>query len=388
MILQAGVWDDQLALWTPGLDATQCPYSSIIRRNGRKSTPLLKPELKRQWGTVIADESHYLKNRNAMWTRAFTKLKADRLYMLSGTPIPNWAHEAFTQLQLLWPEEAKPGGRLGSYWRWVEEWFDIEDLYVAGRAVSQYNITGLKSARTWAEFRGVNWGSRSLLRKREDVLKDLPELTEQVYRVRLTGEQARVYRELKKDFVSWLDSGAEIAAWNHADQFMKLAKIATQLDGKGAKMSALSDILQDRDKPTLVVAHFRASVEAAAQTAWHSAGKVSVIIDGSTPVPDRAKRVRDFQAGKIDVLCATLDTISEGLTLTAADQIIFLERSFRPSRNEQAMRRIHRIGQTRPVTAIHLVAEKTLDERVLHLLKEKSDQQFEALPRSTIKELI
>ena len=79
------------------------------------------------------------------------------------------------------------------------------------------------------------------------------------------------------------------------------------------------------------------------------------------------------------MLCATIDTISEGLTLNVADQVIKVERSWRPSRNEQVIRRIHRIGQDKPVTSIDLVTRDSVDERVLKVLAGKLDQQMMAL---------
>ena len=386
MVIDGGVWDDEIARWRPGLATTQVSYHSICRKDGRKFLPALAEQFKKPWGTVILDESHNIKNRQANWTRAIKKLETERMFLLSGTPIPNWAYEAYTQLCLLFPEDQKSGGRLGSYWRWAEEWFDIGELEDrAGRTLTKFNIEGLKPERTWEEFRRDNWKDRALLRLRSNCL-DLPPMTEQTIHVDLTAEQKRVYRALKKDFVAWLDSGKEIAAWNQADQFMKLAQLATHLDGKGAKLDVLDTLLQDRPMPTIVVAHFRASALAAQKIAGRYG--VARILTGETSKRARHEIVREFQSGSIDTLCATIDTISEGLTLTAADQVIYLEHSWRPSRNEQVKRRIHRIGTTHPVSAIHLVAKNTLDERVLDLLKEKTEQQLEALPPAEIKELL
>ncbi len=131
MVLDSGTWDDEIKRWTPGLDATQVSYSMLNTRektgngHGTRPTRLLKPELRRPWGTVILDEAHYVKSRDAKWTFAVKALETECLYMLTGTPLPNWAYEAFTLLQLLFPEEAKPGRRFGSYWRWVAEWFEV-----------------------------------------------------------------------------------------------------------------------------------------------------------------------------------------------------------------------------------------------------------------------
>lgn len=410
MIIQGGVWDDEVARWAPGADVTQVPYSRLMVREGRAVTDKLVPELdrwearegrrvayrhKRTWGTVIADEAHYLKGRKTHWTAAFKQIRANRTTLLTGTPIPNWAHEAFVPLQLLFPEEAQPGLRLGSYWRWVEDWFELGKAYgKGGKVVSDHVIGDLRADRSWDGFQEQNWRDRAIRRLRVDCL-DLPPLTEQWLTVDMGREQARVYRALEKDFVAWLDSGAEVTAWSKAGQLVKLAQVATGLGvvaetqgGKAGdgKLDALEGLLADRALPTLVVAHFRASVRACAARA-HQAGRSVAVITGDTSAADRGARVRAFQQGKLDVLCASIDTISEGLTLTAADQVIFVERSWRPSRNEQAQRRVHRMGQTRPVTAVHLVARDTVDERVLGVLKAKTDQQMRALSRVELRGL-
>jgi len=80
--------------------------------------------------------------------------------------------------------------------------------------------------------------------------------------------------------------------------------------------------------------------------------------------------------------------VAEGLTLTAADMAIFVEVSYKPSRNEQAKYRIHRLGQTRPVTIKEYMTVGTVDERKRKLLAEKTDQQLRVLSAAQFKELI
>lgn len=398
-ILDSGTWDDEVAAWAPGADVTQVSYSSICQRRekgrvqrDRHGFPIveLKPELRRRWGTVIADESHYLKGRKTSWTNAFFQFDTERMFLMTGTPIPNWAHEAFTTLQLLYPEEARPGRRLGSYWRWVNEWFQVSQSQWSQHGKE---IGGLLESRTWDEFYQENWRDRMLLRLRDECL-DLPPLTQSQYLAPMTTAQARVYRQLKQDFVSWLESGTEVVAWNSAAQLVKLCKAATGLEvlepgaGESGKLNALRTILTDRPRPTLVVAHFRDTVAACERVA-REVGASTRLVDGGVSKGGRLEAVRAFQRGNADVMCATLDTISEGMTLHqgGADQVVFVERSWRPSRNEQALRRLHRIGQTRPVQAINLVAPRTVDERVLRLLADKVDEQMSALGRKELRDL-
>ena len=392
MIVNGNVWDDEIAKVAPGLDVTQTSYHNLVQKDGRKYTDALNPLYRRRWNTVIADEAHYLKGRKTHWTRAFKSLRAERVFLLTGTPITNWAHEAFTLLQILYPDDCKPGRWLGSYWRWVEEWFTLEKQYgKGGKIVSDHAVGPFRKDREWDDFYATNWQDRMLLRKREDCL-DLPPLTQQTIHVDMVPAQKKAYRELKKDFITWLESGEEIAAWSSAAQLVKLAQCATGLEvlddaGSGSgKLNALQALLTDRELPTLIVAHYRASVAACAARA-RAAGKDVVVVHGGVSQAQRAQRVRAFQQGEVQVLCATIDTISEGLTLNVADQVIKVERSWRPSRNEQVIRRIHRIGQDKPVTSIDLVTRDSVDERVLALLANKLDQQMLALGIGDLRKL-
>jgi SNF2 family DNA or RNA helicase len=350
--------------------------------NGFPRVPL-RSELKRRWGTVIVDEAHYIKGRKTWWSGCVQELGnyTDRVILLTGTPLQNWAHEAFTLLQMIYPEKAKAGAELGSYWRWVKRWFQV------GSHWSQYDVGDLLPGLTWEEFRAQTWGENYLLRLRENCL-DLPPLTIQPWKVHMGAEQKRVYKQLKKDYVTWLDSGAEVSAWSTAGQVTQLAKCATGLEvldpshgHKGsAKLKALEELLIDRPRQTLVVGHFQNTVEACSRAAKR-AGRTAAVVHGQTPKSQRVHAIRAFQSGTIDVLCASVGTISEGLTLhqSGCDQIIRVEKSWVPSRNEQVVRRLHRIGQENPVLCIDLCTVGTMDEKQDDLLKKKTDQQALAL---------
>jgi len=392
MVLDGGVWDDEIAKWTPGIDAVQTSWSSLAARgqttnaNGRKisvHTDKLRPEYDRKWATVIADEAHYAKNRKAHWTKAFEKLKTDRLFLATGTPIPNWANELYVLAKLL-----HPGDRdFRAYWPWAQKWFDC-----APTRFSPMVVGDLKREHTWEDFFQENLGDKFLMRYRDDVL-DLPPLTIKPMKVKMGAKQAQVYKELKKDFITWLESGTEIVAWNSGAQLVKLCKAATGLEileqgaGHSAKLDALKELLTERDRPTLVVGHFRDTVAACARVAI-ALGKKTDLLDGGVPQNRRGEIVRDFQSSKTQVLVATIDTIREGLTLTSADQVIRVERSWRPSSNEQVVRRLHRIGQDRPVSCVDLITDGTVDLRVLDLLKAKTDQQMAILGKNDLRELV
>lgn len=406
MVLDAGVWDDEIARWTPDLDVTQVSYTSICQRGKRGKVerdslgnPIvrLKPEYgERHWGTVIADEAHYLTGRKTSWTHAFEQLQFDRVGLATGTPITNWASGAYSLLRQLYPDQRRSGQRFGSYWRWAREWFNVGPTLWAKMAVQIDEATahiGPKLGVTWADFYEGNWGDRMLLRLRDDCL-DLPPLTTQEWRVKMVPAQRRAYKQLRDDFITWSDGGEEIAAWSSADQMVKLLKCLTGLEvlsgDKGSgKLDALRQILVDRPRQTLVVAHFQDSVEACDRVA-QEVGKNSRWLHGGSSPNDRRAHVHAFQRGEIDVLCASIELISEGLTLHqgGADQVVRVERSFRPSKNEQVARRLHRIGVERPILMIDLLTADSLDIEVADLLRRKTDQQMRALGLAGVRKLL
>jgi SNF2 family DNA or RNA helicase len=414
MVLEAGTWDDEIEKWAPGIEATQVSYSSIAKRGARGTVPRdhngfpltpLKPEYRGRYGTVILDECHYVKGRKTSWANAVRKLDAARFELATGTPIPNWAQEAFMLLGLMWPEEARPGHRYGSFWRWVNEWFcvsvnprfgnrEIGDLRDAEHVEKCIDCAG-KMPVTWDEFRAVNWGDRMIRRLRDDVLDDLPPLTMQEWLVPMKAEQKKAYTALKRDFVTWLDSGAEIAAWSEPGLLVKLAKLTTSLEvldptsKPDGKIKVLESLLFDRPSQTLVVAHFQDTIDACVRAA-RRAGKTALAVRGGLPSLERKEAIRAFQSGGIDVLCASIGTISEGVTLHqgGADQIIRVERSATPSKNEQVVRRLHRMGVERPIHCIDLVCPQSYDSRMQRLLAEKTDQQMRALGEAELRSLV
>src|SRR5690606_29078884 len=107
------------------------PYSRLNQRvktgRGSGSTPIkaLRPEYDQLWDAIVIDEAHYVKNRGTSWSWASERLakKSGAVLPMTGTPVPNWAHEIFMLLRMIRPADAKPGGELGSQQRWLDQWF-------------------------------------------------------------------------------------------------------------------------------------------------------------------------------------------------------------------------------------------------------------------------
>jgi SNF2 family DNA or RNA helicase len=387
-------WQQEQERWAPELDITWVSYSDLCHRVADKAgrlskvMPLPRPQYRQAWDTVICDEAHYLKGRATAWTRAVLWLaeRCNRLYLLTGTPVPNWAHEIYMPLRLLHPKAHE----VRSYWRWVETWFNIWKPEWGG-----HKVLGLKKGVTWEAFvRGNRLHTDLLRRTREQVLPDLPPLTETTLELEMTLSQAKLYRSLKKDYLAWTDSGHEVSAWSAGGLHTKLMQITTgpevldPMARPGCKAGAVEQLLEERrHQPTVIFTHFRATAEFLWGVA-HGLGIAVGIVTGGHGPAAREGVLEQFRTGEITVLVGTLDTLAEGLTLTQADTCILVEHSWRPSRNEQAMRRLHRIGQSRPVTVIHLVTAGTVDVGMQSLLSKKSDQQASLLTAAEFARLL
>lgn len=426
-VLDAGVWSDEVAKWRPDLDVTYVSYHGLAARKGHKMFPTLSPWLKeehatRPFETLIADEAHYFKGRDTKWTKAVSALLTsrakvtrpiERVYELSGTPIPNWAHELYIPLTHVRVEDNRPGGYLASYWRWIETYFRTTPSQYGG-AFSK-DIHGLlactsacklmKQCEHWKEFYRDAFTYQGKLiflqRLRDDVLKDLPPLTLTQMNLPMAANQAKYYKALKKDFIIWLQaqdaSVLTLEAWSKIGLFTKLMRCATGIDvaayperpagpGLSNKLDLLTSLVADQAQPSLVVAHFRTTVALAAERLAILGLRVCTYT-GDTPKAQRPQLIRDFQSGAYDCMIATIDTVKEGLTLTAADTVHRLERSWRPSSNVQVIRRCHRIGQTRPVNVIDYVSLDTTEQHQLQTLAAKTDEQVRALTKPELLEL-
>lgn len=410
MVITGGTWSDELERWASHPERfTVLPYTALnerikTKKGGYAPSSRLVADALGHFDGLIVDECHYIKGRNTYWTDSVKDIagRSDAALLMTGTPIPNWAHELFTLLQAIHPEHAKRGGWLGSYWRWVGEWFEVSPspfdatAKVIGRLKACrsacYSLPPTQPCEHYFEFMQANLQGRFLRRLREDCL-DLPPVTTQVIQTPMTASQKKHYNEMKKDYMTTVND-TEVVSWSTGARSVALDRITTspwllsmEGDPKGGKFEQLRFDLEGRSRPTLVLGHYRETVNACRRVAT-SIGARAASVHGGVPRKLQAKAIADFKAGNLDVLCGSLETVAEGLQLTVADMAIFVETSYKPYRNEQARQRVHRLGQTRPVTIKEYVTPKTVDERKRQLLAIKTDEQLRMLSAGEFKKLL
>jgi SWI/SNF-related matrix-associated actin-dependent regulator 1 of chromatin subfamily A len=302
---------------------------------------------------LVVDESHYCKNPRAKRTQAVRRLAgavtSDGLRLaLTGTPVLNHADELIAQLRVL--------GRL-------------ED-FGSGARFSQQFRGRLSEER-------LHWHLRRrcfVRRLKADVLPQLPAKRQVVVPVALTNEAE--YRLAEKDVIEWLRSqpldlaelNARIAATLRAERLAQLGALQ-RLAARGKLAAALAwieDFLASGE--ALVV--FARHVEV--QQAVLSRFPHALHLLGSDSLADRDAAIGAFQDpdGPALIVGATR-VAAQGITLTRASNVAFLELEWTPAMHDQAEDRCHRIGQRDAVTAWYLLAANTIDETMARLIQSK-----------------
>lgn len=338
----------------------------------------LMPELaKVDWLAVLADEAHRAKNRKAKQTQALWQLKAPVQLALSGTPIMNSPDELWPVLRWLRPEQYT------SYWRFYYEYVDSYEVEFGNRRSRV--VTGVRNPDA-LRFELAD----KLVRRTKDRVLDLPEKTRQIVPVELSAKQRKLYAEAEKEVLLAIEQAIEQADTDEdrkaiaaalesgnpktlellidggAARITRLRQVASSPallggDDVSAKYDAVQEIIGDAPhKQFVVYTWFKGAAELVAER-LRKDGHDAAAFHGDTSPEERDELVRRFQDGDLDVLVATLATAGVGLTLTAADTCIFVERDWTPAINDQAEDRLHRIGQTNHVTAIILQAVDTVD---------------------------
>lgn len=378
MSLQA-MWAEQIRMFNPDLDwafaaytklsGNQAVWDSEIDAVKHRHSGKPRVEIQRRWDTIIADEAHALKGRKTKWTMAFEAVASScgQMSLLTGTPIPNWGHEAYMLLRLI---HGKSDKRYSSYWRWVQTWFQME----ANRFSGQMSTIGdLWPHLTWddfaAQFEG-HWLSRP-----EDSV-DLPPVTPVHVECKMTTMQAKAYRQMHTELLA--EIGPEtIISWHPGSANTMLLKMSTGLEvvsgtKSSGKLDAVEEIMYDRQAdPTVFFTHFRGSAEAIAKRV-----KDTVVIHGGVPQKERDRLLQEWKMGRGTHLSATYSTMAEGQTLVRSNCVMRVEAHHRPSTMDQARRRVDRIGQDRPGFLYDFVTLDTVDVRLRELVGSKTDQQM------------
>jgi len=380
-------WRAEINNWFPGQQVTVIETSTRdkdLRKYKRGFAIInwalvrLMPQLRRYvWSCIIADEAHRLKNRKTQVSRAFSKLKSARLYMLTATPFANHPGELWHLLHLLNPK------RYNSYSRFF-------DMYV--RTVRTYHgfvQIDKKHPEKNSTLLRRELAPIMIRRDRRDYLSQLPPQIRTVL-LGLTTEQKRLYKQMSRSMYIELESGEELDAINVAVQLMRLRQIVSttatlQESDHSSKLDAVVSIIKDAppDNQFVVFAQFRATIHSL-EKRLRANNITCVKLLGAMGAKKAFEAVNRFQSGKARVFAATMEAGGESITLTASNQVIIIEKNFNPAKLDQAIGRVDRFGQKEQCLITYLRCPHTVDDWVDTIVLPKQ-RMIDSITRDKLK---
>jgi SNF2 family DNA or RNA helicase len=216
----------------------------------------------------------------------------------------------------------------------------------------------------------------------KDDCLDLPKKTFMKRIIQMTPEQSRVYQQMKKMALAELN-GKITTTINAITQLMRLQQITcghfkaddgTMQEIKNNRITELIDTVDEIQGKVVIWAHWRNDIETIVKHLKNEYGDNSVVTYyGDTSTEERQSAIKKMQNPKSPVrfLVGTPQTGGYGITLTGASTMIYYSNGYDLEKRQQSEARIDRIGQEKPMTYIDIIAEGTVDEKIVKSLKKK-----------------
>jgi SNF2 family DNA or RNA helicase len=331
--------------------------------------------------TLIAvDESTTIKNPKALRTKNIIQISDMAKYrrILTGAPVTKNPLDLFSQCFFLDPYHLDHA----SYYSFRTRYAIMKTAYISGRSIQL--VSGFKHLDELAE-KLKPFSYRVL---KEDCL-DLPPKIYMKRNIELSGEQKKVYKEMKEKALANLH-GKQITTMTALTQLMRLQQITcghfvaddgTTQQIKSNRLNELMDILDEVEGKAIIWAHWQADIKSIIKEIKKVHGPGSVVdYYGLTPQDQRDKNRTAFQNdSKVRFIVGTPQTGGYGITLTAANTVIYYSNGYDLEKRLQSEDRAHRIGQHKPVTYVDIIAEETVDQKIVKALRKKINIASEVL---------
>ena len=262
-----------------------------------------------------------------------------------------------------------------SYYAFRNRYAEMREAHFGGRSVQL--VTSYKNLDELSETL-KNFSYRVL---KDDCL-DLPKKTFMKRIIQMTPEQSRVYQQMKKMALAELN-GKVTTTMNAITQLMRLQQITcghfkaddgTMQEIKNNRITELVDTVDEIQGKVVIWAHWRNDIETIVKHLKDEYGDNSVVTYyGDTSTEERQSAIKKMQNPKSPVrfLVGTPQTGGYGITLTGASTMIYYSNGYDLEKRQQSEARIDRIGQEKPMTYIDIIAEGTVDEKIVKSLKKK-----------------
>jgi len=325
-------------------------------------------------GMIVIDESTTIKNPKAIRTKNALKLSTLAKYrrILTGSPVTRDPIDLFSQCEFLDPAILGHASYYSFKNRYTVQVRTNVGTHVFNKVVGYKNLGELSGLLDPYSYRVL----------KEDCL-DLPEKIYTKRQVDLTAEQKKAYKEMKDYALTLFEDGSVLTASTVMTQLLRLHQISCghliMEDGetkifKNNRITELMDILEEVDGKVIIWANYRQDIRTIYNNIAKKYGPDTVATYyGDTPDGERQDIVQRFQDSKspLRYFVGNQQTAGYGLTLTAASTVVYYSNNYDLEKRIQSEDRAHRIGQKSNVTYIDLIAEKTVDERIVKALRNK-----------------
>ena len=319
------------------------------------------------------DESTTIKNPAAKRTKNIVSLRPLTKYrrILTGSPVTKSPLDLFTQCYFLDPYLLDQS----SYYVFRTRYAVCRKINVSGRQVEI--VVGYRNLAELSE-KLKPFSYRVL---KDDCL-DLPKKTYMKRTVELTDEQKKVYKQMKQEAIAFLN-GKMVTSATVITQLMRLHQITcghfksndgTVQDLKNNRITQLMDILDEVEGKAVIWAHYRHDIEKIVEAISKQYGQNTVVTYfGDTSTDDRQRAIKKIQDKESPVrfIIGTPQTGGYGITLTGASTMIYYSNGYDLEKRMQSEARIDRIGQEKPMTYIDIMAENTIDDKIVKSLRNK-----------------
>ena len=308
---------------------------------------------------LFLDEAQVMKNAQTKIAKILRKFVVPSVFALSGTPIEN---------------------NLGELW-------SIFQIVLPGLLPAKKDFMKLPAERVAQFIKPF-----VMRRKKEDVLTELPDLIEVVYKNELEDQQKAIYLAQLQQMQERIErvTAAEFQR-NRVEILTGLMRLRQICDtpalfmedyrGDSGKLDSLRDLLSqiaEGNHRVLIFSQFRGMLDRI-EDELPQLGLTSFKITGSTPSQERQEMTKAFNQGDRDVFLISLKAGGVGLNLTGADTVILVDLWWNPAVESQAIGRAHRMGQEQAVEVYRLVTRGTIEEKIQELQEQKKNLVSEVL---------
>ena len=331
--------------------------------------------------TLMAiDESTTIKNPKAKRTKNIIKLSEMAKYrrIMTGSPVTRNPLDLYSQCQFLSPWLLD----FQSYYAFRTRYAIMKTANISGRQIQL--VAGFQRLAELSD-KLKPFSYRVL---KEDCL-DLPDKIYMKRQIKLSPDQNKLYQQMKKEALAILN-GKKVTTVNALTQLMRLHQITcghfTADDGTiqripNNRISELMDVLDEIEGKAIIWAHYQWDIKDIIKEIIKVHGPGSIVdYYGLTPQDERQGNIKKFQEDdKCRFIVGTHQTGGYGITLTAANTVIYYSNGYDLEKRLQSEDRAHRIGQKKSVTYVDILADETVDEKIVKSLRKKINIASEVL---------